>query len=236
LIRAQGEYASYAGRSAATGSMRATCRAGGRFVGIYRKYILPRCLDVVMQNCEQARLRAEWVPLARGDVLEVGIGSGLNLAYYTPEVRRLIGVDPSPELLQMASRRAERIARPTEWLSQSAEQRLPIENATVDTVVMTWVLCSISSAASALAEVRRVMKPGARLIFLEHGRSPETRIAAWQDRLTPAWRRIAGGCTLNRDMNALITGAGFKISMLQTGYMVGPKPMTYMYKGIAEVE
>ena len=188
-----------------------------------------------MQNREQARLRADWVPLARGDVLEVGIGSGLNLAYYTPEVRRLIGVDPSTELLRMASRRAERIARPTEWLAQSAEEHLPIDNATVDTVVMTWVLCSIGSPASALAEVRRVMKAGARLIFLEHGRSPEARVAAWQDRLTPAWRRIAGGCTLNRDMNALIAGAGFRISTLHTDYMVGPKPMTYMYKGIAEV-
>lgn len=204
-------------------------------MGIYARYILPHLLDLVMQNREQAGLRAEWVPMARGDVLEVGIGSGLNLQYYSSGVRRVIGIDPSAELLRMARRRAEQSAFGTEFVCDSADRGLPMPPASIDTVVVTWVLCSMAAPEPALAEIRHVMKPGARLIFLEHGRAPEPRVAAWQDRLTPAWKRIAGGCTLNRRPHDLIQSAGFRITELQTGYMAGPRPMTYMYKGLAEV-
>lgn len=201
-------------------------------VGIYTRYLLPRIIDLTMKNEESARLRAVWVPQARGDVLEVGIGSGLNLAFYSSEVKRVYGVDPSAELQQMARRRLT--AHPLEFFLQSAEEPLPLGDASVDTVLVTWSLCSIPNPARALDEMRRVLKPSGRLIFIEHGRSPDARVAAWQDRLTPLWKHVGGGCHLNRKTDEVITAAGFRIAELKTGYLRGPRPMTYTYQGIAQ--
>lgn len=201
-------------------------------VGIYARYLLPRIIDLTMKNKESARLRAAWVPRARGDVLEVGIGSGLNLGFYSAEVKHVCGVDPSAELQRMARRRLT--AHPLEFLLQSAEQTLPLADASIDTVLVTWSLCSIPDPARALAQMRRVLKPGGRLLFIEHGRSPDPGVAAWQDRLTPFWKHAAGGCHLNRRMDDLITAAGFRIVELQTGYLRGPRPMTFTYQGIAQ--
>jgi ubiquinone/menaquinone biosynthesis C-methylase UbiE len=164
-------------------------------------------------------------------VLEVGIGSGLNLEFYTSQVQRVYGVDPSLELQRMARKRAGRIN--VEFLSQSAEEPLPLENATIDTIVLTWTLCSIPNPAKALEEMKRVLKASGKLIFVEHGRSPDSGVVAWQDRLTPMWKRIAGGCNLNRPIDALIRKGGFQISDLRIGYLPGPRPMTYTYQGVA---
>lgn len=203
-------------------------------MGLYRKYVLPRLVDLSMKNKETARLRAEWLPHARGDVLEVGIGSGLNLPFYSPEVQRLYGVDPSVELQRMALKRATATRRRVEFLAQSSEDALPLAEGTIDTVVMTWTLCSIPDTSKALQQMKRVLRRSGRLVFIEHGRSPDRGTAAWQDRMTPIWKRIGGGCHLNRKIDELITTAGFEIVELRTFYQPGPRPMTYTYQGIAQ--
>lgn len=203
-------------------------------MGFYAKYVLPRIIDLGMRNKETARLRAEWVPQARGEVLEVGIGSGLNLPFYSSNVQRVYGVDPSTELQEMARKRAETAPMKVEFLSQSAEERIPLANASIDTAVVTWTLCSIPNASQALQQVRRVLKAGGRLIFLEHGRAPDPGVAEWQDRITPFWKHVGGGCRLNRKIDELITTEGFHIVEMKTCYLPGPRVMTYTYQGFAE--
>jgi ubiquinone/menaquinone biosynthesis C-methylase UbiE len=203
-------------------------------LAFYSKYVLPRIIDLGMRNKETARLRAEWVPQARGEVLEVGIGSGLNLPFYSSNVQRVYGVDPSTELQEMARKRAETAPMKVEFLSQSAEERIPLANASIDTAVVTWTLCSIPNASQALQQVRRVLKAGGRLIFLEHGRAPDPGVAEWQDRITPFWKHVGGGCHLNRKIDELITTAGFHIFEMKTCYLPGPRVMTYTYQGFAE--
>ena len=203
-------------------------------MGLYAKYVLPRLVDLSMRNKETARLRAEWLPHARGDVLEVGIGSGLNLPFYSSAVQRVYGVDPSVELQRMALKRAIATRARVEFLSQSTEDTLPLGDGTIDTVVMTWTLCSIPDTSKALRQMKRVLRGSGRLVFIEHGRSPDRGTASWQDRLTPIWKRIGGGCHLNRKIDELIMAAGFEIVELKTFYQPGPRPMTYTYQGIAK--
>jgi ubiquinone/menaquinone biosynthesis C-methylase UbiE len=202
----------------------------------YAKYILPRIIDLVMKNKDMARLRADWVPHAHGDVLEIGIGSGLNLPFYSSEVRRLYGVEPSMELQRMARIRAAGATAKVEFLSQSAEEALPLPEQSIDTVVMTWTLCSIADPPSALRQMKRVLRPSGLLIFVEHGRAPDSKVSTWQDRITPVWKRIGGGCHLNRKIDVLLMEAGFKIEELKTNYLPGPRPMTYTYQGFARRE
>ena len=203
-------------------------------MGLYAKYVLPRIIDVAMRNEETTRLRAAWIPLARGEVLEVGIGSGLNLPFYSRDVQRVYGVDPSIELQRMARGRVVAAPVEVEFLSQSAEERLPLADASIDTVVTTWTLCSIPNAPKALQEMKRVLKASGRLIFLEHGRAADSGVADWQERITPLWKNITGGCHLNRKIDDLITTAGFRITELKTFHVQGPRPMTYTYQGVAE--
>lgn len=203
-------------------------------MSLYGKYILPRIIDLAMRNKDAARVRSAWVPHARGDVLEVGIGSGLNLPYYTQEVRRVYGVDPSLELQRMAHKRVAGSYHPVEFLAQSAELPLPLPDACIDTVVVTWTLCSIHEVSSALREMRRVLNSSGRLIFVEHGRAADPRVSVWQDRLTPLWKRFTGGCHLNRKVDELVTASGFRITELQTSYLPGPHPFTFTYQGFAQ--
>lgn len=205
-------------------------------MGFYAKYFLPRIINLAMRNKEITRLRAAWIPQARGEVLEIGIGSGLNLPFYSSEVKRVYGVDPSLELQRMARERAVGQPVNVEFLSQSAEDPIPLPNESVDTIVMTWTLCSIPNPAKALEQMKRLLKPGGNLIFVEHGRAPDGGVAAWQDRLNPTWKRIGGGCNLNRKVDELIIEAGFHIADLRTFYLRGPRPMTYTYQGLAQVE
>ena len=180
-------------------------------------------------------MRGEWVPHARGDVLEIGIGSGLNLPFYSGEVGRVYGVEPSPELQKLARKRSIGKAIDVELFSQSAEEPIPLRDQSVDTVVMTWTLCSIADPARALQQMKRVLKPSGRMIFVEHGRAPDSGVATWQDRLTPLWKHIGGGCHLNRKIDDLILKAGFVIDELRTTYLPGPRPMTFIYQGFAHV-
>ena len=205
-------------------------------MAFYAKYILPRFIDLAMRNKDTTRLRAEWIPRAQGDVLEVGIGSGLNLAFYSSDVQRVYGVDPSAELQRMARKRAEGHLAKVEFLSQSAEEPLPIPDKSIDTVVLTWTLCSVPDPPKALQQMKRVLKPGGHLIFIEHGRSSDSGVAAWQERLNPVWNRIGGGCHLDRKIDDLLAAAGFQINELKTCYLPGPRPMTYTYQGLAHAE
>jgi ubiquinone/menaquinone biosynthesis C-methylase UbiE len=168
-------------------------------------------------------------------VLEVGIGSGLNLPFYTTAVTRLYGVDPSRELLAKARARASAAPFPVTLIEQSAE-RLPFADASVDTAVVTWSLCSIPEPSRSLREIRRVLAAAGTFIFVEHGLAPDAGVRKWQNRLTPVWRHVAGGCHLNRPVAAMIRDAGFVIEDLRTEYLPGPRPMTFMYEGVAHAD
>jgi ubiquinone/menaquinone biosynthesis C-methylase UbiE len=202
-------------------------------MGFYSKHVLPRLIDASCRNKDVTKLRQLVLPAAKGTVLEVGIGSGLNLPHYPREVAHLYGVEPSPELLQMARRKMDGAAFPITLLNQTAE-KIPLDDHSVDTVVMTWVLCSIVDDHAVLQEMKRVLKPGGRLLFLEHGLAPEPKIQSWQNLLTPIWKRIGGGCCLNKKIDVLISRADFRIAELHSSYMPGLKPMTYVYRGFAE--
>jgi ubiquinone/menaquinone biosynthesis C-methylase UbiE len=185
-----------------------------------------------MTQGDVTRLRAAHVPAARGVVLEVGIGSGLNLPFYTRHVTKLYGIDPSEELLAMTKLKATAMPFPVELFNQQAE-RIPLGDSSVDTVLVTWSLCSIANPAAALFEMRRVLKPSGTLIFVEHGLSKDAQVRKWQNRLTPVWRKFTGGCHLNRKIDDLVRAAGFSIDVLRTEYVPGPGAMTYMYEGTA---
>ncbi|MBM6595404.1 class I SAM-dependent methyltransferase [Microvirga pudoricolor] len=201
-------------------------------MGFYNDVLLPRLLDRAMRNEELVRYRRRTVGAARGRVLEVGIGSGLNLPFYGSGVTELIGLEPSRVLIKMASQRARAHDKAVAFLPGSAEA-IALETDSIDAVVTTWTMCSIPDARAALAEMRRVLKPGGELLFVEHGRAPDPWVVRLQDWLTPAWRPLAGGCHLNRPIAALITGAGFRMNDLRTDYAPGPKPFTFLYEGRA---
>jgi SAM-dependent methyltransferase len=207
-------------------------RRSGTALNPYERFLLPRLIDLAMRSNVVSAERARVIPLAVGIVLEVGIGSGLNLPYYTGAVERLYGVDPRRESWALARHRLARVSFPIRFIQASAE-RLPVRDRTIDTVVTTWTLCSIPDPQRALLEMRRVLKPEGRLLFVEHGLAPDTRVVHWQHRLTPMWRRIAGGCHLDRKIDGLILEAGFRFTESAQGYGIGPRPMTYLYRGVA---
>ena len=185
-----------------------------------------------MRSKDAAELRSEVIPAARGVVLETGVGSGLNIPFYTDAVSRLYGVDPSGQLLDMARRKAGGAPFPIDFLNHTAE-RVPLADRDVDTAVMTWSLCSMADPLAVLREVKRVLKLDGTLIFVEHGLSPDLSVQAWQNRINPIWRRLAGGCNLTRRIDQVIRSAGFTIAELRTRYLPGPRTMTYTYEGIA---
>lgn len=201
---------------------------------LYDRYILPHLIDFACGLGEVMKTRAQIVPLAQGRVLEIGIGSGLNLAFYDAgKVSAIVGVDPSAEMQQLARQRAARIAIPVEMIALELGQ-IQASAASFDSIVCTFTLCSIPDAVAALQEMRRVLKPGGRLLFCEHGLAPDANVVRWQHRLTPYWKPLAGGCHLNRDIPALLEAGGFKVGRLHSGYLRGPKPMTYVYRGWAQ--
>lgn len=200
-------------------------------MSFYRERVLPQLVHRSMRQATFEPYRRRVAEQASGRVLEIGVGSGLNLPLYEAATH-VIGLDPSTRLLSMARTAAGELGRSIELVEGSAES-IPLPDHSVDTVVSTWTMCSIPEVARALSEMRRVLKPEGRLLFAEHGRSPEPRVVRWQDRLTPVWKRIGGGCHLNRPIDQLIRDAGFRVQHLQTGYMKGPRPMTFMYEGVA---
>jgi ubiquinone/menaquinone biosynthesis C-methylase UbiE len=200
-------------------------------MGFYNDVVLPRLCHLAMRNRHLIPFRERVIGMADGRVLEIGIGSGLNLPFYRGSAREIVALEPSPQLIKMARRAAKAMA--AEFLEASAEA-IPLEAESIDTVVTTWTLCTIPRVSDALHEMRRVLAPGGRLLFVEHGFSPDQGVRRWQDRLTPAWKSLSGGCHLNRPIRTLIEDAGFRIERLETGYIPGPKPMTFLYEGSAK--
>jgi ubiquinone/menaquinone biosynthesis C-methylase UbiE len=200
---------------------------------LYNRYLLPKLINLAMSREHAARLRAAHIPAARGVVLEAGIGSGLNIPFYSSAVTKLYGIDPSVELLAMAREKVLAAPFPIELITGSAEH-VPLLGESIDTVVITWSLCSIGDAPAALGEMRRVLKPGGAFIFVEHGLSTDQHVRKWQNRLTPFWRPWTGGCHLNRKIDDMVRDAGFTITDLRREYIPGPRPLTFMYEGRAE--
>jgi ubiquinone/menaquinone biosynthesis C-methylase UbiE len=201
-------------------------------MAFYQEQIVPLLINLAMRQRNLAAYRSRIVPAAEGRVLEIGIGSGLNLPYYSRNVEEVIGLEPSAKLLGMADKVKRSSSTPVNLIEGSAEA-IPLESGSVDTVISTWTLCSIPDVAVALQEMRRVLKPGGHLLFVEHGQAVDKQVVRWQDRLTPIWKRISGGCHLNRAIDSLIEGSGFQLDRLETGYMRGPRLLTFMYEGSA---
>ena len=190
-------------------------------MSFYDRHVLPHVINCCCGLGVMTEQRLRVVPQAFGRVLEIGIGSGLNLAHYDhAKVDSVVGVDPTTELLALAEPRAAMMPFPVHLMAEGAEE-IPLQAHHFDSVVVTYSLCTIPDVEAALAEMRRLLKPGGRLLFCEHGRSPDVAVSRWQDRLNPLWGKIAGGCNLNRDIAALIRGAGFIMDELDTGYLPG---------------
>jgi ubiquinone/menaquinone biosynthesis C-methylase UbiE len=204
-------------------------------MNFYDRHVLPHLINWGCGLEVMAEQRQRIVPRARGRVLEIGVGSGLNLAYYDPrKVDAVVGIDPGEEILALAAPRAASMPFSVELLAESAEQ-ISLPSQSFDSVVMTFSLCTIPHPEAALAEIRRLLKPEGQLLFSEHGRAPETNISRWQDRVNPLWGKIAGGCNLNRNIDHLISAAGFRIDEMEAGYLPGVplKIAGYQYVGVA---
>jgi ubiquinone/menaquinone biosynthesis C-methylase UbiE len=201
-------------------------------VGIYGDQVLPRFIDLAMGTKAFDEIRARVAADLDGEVLEVGFGSGRNVPHYPPNVRRVRAVDPATVGRKLAAARVGASAVPVEYVGLDG-QNLPLEDRSVDHVLVTWTLCTIPDVRSALDEVSRVLRPGGSLHFVEHGRSPRPRVAQWQDRLTPAWTRAFGGCHLNRSISDLVTGSGLEMARLDEYTLPGPAIVGYMFEGVA---
>lgn len=200
----------------------------------YDQHVLPYLLDVACGLPMIQNQRRKVVPTAAGRVLEVGIGTGLNLPFYDRhKVQSLVGIDPAEHMHALAQRRSERAGIPVQLVPLSAEA-LPLETASFDCVVCTYTLCSIDDPFAALREIRRVLKPNGRLLFAEHGLAPDASVARWQIRIEPYWRKFAGGCRLTRDVPELLGDAGFQ-SDGDAAYVAWPKFLGYNYWGVATV-
>jgi ubiquinone/menaquinone biosynthesis C-methylase UbiE len=201
-------------------------------VNFYEREILPRFTDVVLGSKRMAPYRARVNAGLEGEVLEVGFGSGTNVPFYPPSVTRMLAVDPAELGRTLAAKRLAQSPVPVEFIGIDGAD-LPLESESVDHVLTTFTLCTIPDIDRALAEMRRVLKPGGTVHFCEHGASPDPRVRRWQDRITPVQRRLFGGCHLNRRIDRLIDDAGFAIEHLDNSYQRGPKPLGYMYEGVA---
>jgi len=204
-------------------------------MGIYSKHVLPRVINLFCGTRPIQQQRRKVVPLAEGGVLEIGIGSGLNLSFYDPDrVTRVWGLEPDPAIRKMAIEAAESSPFEVEFLDLKAED-IPLEDDSVDSVLMTYTLCSIPEPQRALQNMARVLKPGGRLIFCEHGLAPDESVRKWQERLEPMWERFGGGCHLARPIPGLIEQGGFSVENLETMYLPGFRPATFNYWGTATV-
>lgn len=203
-------------------------------MGLWSRHVLPRMVDRMCGMEAVAELRSQVVPRAEGVVLEVGFGPGHNLRWYDPErVERVIALEPAEEMLARARTRSEAAPFPVEPLALAGEE-IRLDAGSIDTVVVTFTLCTIADPARALEGMRRVLRPGGRLLFCEHGRAPDAAVERWQRRVNPLWRRVFGGCHLDRDVPALLEAGGFALESLEAGYMPdGPRLASYTFRGAA---
>jgi ubiquinone/menaquinone biosynthesis C-methylase UbiE len=201
-------------------------------MGVYDDWVLPRVMNLAMGAKVVAEERAKALVGVKGRVLEVGFGSGHNLPHYPAGVERVVGIDPSGESAKLARARIAEAPFPVEFLPLSGEQ-LPAPDGSFDSVVSTFTLCTIPDALAALRQMRRVLAPGGRFFFLEHGRSDDAKVRRWQDRLNGAQRWLVGGCNLNRPMDQLVVEAGFELESLERYYAQGPRFLSCLYRGVA---
>lgn len=204
-------------------------------MGLWTDRVVPHLVERSLSTTDVMELRTAVCAGLAGSVLELGFGSGLNVGSYPPAVTRVDAVEPSDLGWQMSERRRRNAPVPIQRVGLDG-QRLQAEGASYDVVLSTFTLCTIPDVAAALAEVRRVLRPGGSLHFLEHGHSPDPRVARWQRRLDPLERRIAGGCHLSRDIPVLVEGAGLEIAVVSASYLPGPRvgrPWTYVFSGRA---
>ena len=202
-------------------------------MGLYSKYILPKVVHLACSMKSNMRQRRKVVPLAHGRVLEIGIGSGLNLPYYNASnVTKVWGLDPSPDMTRMAESAARAVPFDVEFIGLPGEE-IPLEDDSVDTVLITYTLCTIPDTQPALRQMARVLRPGGKLIFCEHGAAPDPSVRRWQDRINPIWKRLGGGCRLNRAIPDLIEEGGFRITGMETMYIPGWRPASFNYWGAA---
>lgn len=201
-------------------------------MGVYEDRVLPRLTDLVMNRQDLEPIRARATAGLDGEVLEVGFGSGLNVPHYPASVSRMRAVDPATLGRKLAAKRVAASPTPVDYIGLDG-QALPLEAASVDHVLSTWTLCTIPDVERALEEIRRVLRRGGVLHFVEHGRSPEAKVAHWQDRLTPIQRRVSGGCHLNRPIHQLLADSGLELTKMETYYIKGPKVFGHTFEGEA---
>ncbi|RLB52276.1 MAG: SAM-dependent methyltransferase [Deltaproteobacteria bacterium] len=200
----------------------------------WERFVVPRLIEWACAARPVTRQRRKVVPQARGRILEIGVGSGLNLSHYdAAQTESVMGIDPSPQLLAKAEIAARDISFPVSLVQRSAEH-LPVDAGSIDTVVVTFSLCSIPDIEGALREARRVLRRDGTLLFAEHGLAPDESVARWQRRLDPYWTRCGGGCHLDRDIPGVIETAGFSFETLETIYLPGPRVLNFNYWGTAK--
>lgn len=202
-------------------------------MGLYDRYVLPRVINLACSSKPNTKQRQKIVPLAHGNVLEIGMGSGLNLSFYDREkVQKVWGLEPSEGMRQLARRNMAGKDLDLEMIDLPGE-RIPLEDDTMDTVVVTYTLCTIPDIEAALHGMKRVLRPGGKLLFCEHGIAPDAGVRKWQNRINPAWRKVAGGCNLNRDIPTILETSGFQVVDDQRMYIPGVKFLSYNYWGVA---
>jgi ubiquinone/menaquinone biosynthesis C-methylase UbiE len=201
----------------------------------YEEKVLPRLINVACGTKPARKQREKIVPRATGDVLEIGFGSGLNLAHYDRDkVRHIWGLEPSAGMRKLAARPIAESGLDIELIDLPGEE-IPLPDNSVDTVLITFTLCTIPEVAEALEGMRRVLKPGGQLLFSEHGKAPDANVVKWQERMNPLWKKVAGGCNMNRDIPALLVAAGLEIQDDNRMYVPGLKSLSYMYWGAATI-
>jgi ubiquinone/menaquinone biosynthesis C-methylase UbiE len=202
-------------------------------VRLYDRFVLPRLVDFTCSLKPAMRQRAKIVPAASGKVLEIGFGSGLNLPFYdSTKIQHLWALDPAEEMWDLAREKVQRVPFRVEFIKAPAED-LPLADDTVDTVVVTYALCTVPDVLRALLQIKRVLKPSGLLLFCEHGAAPDVGTRRWQTRLNPMWKRLGGGCNLNRPIPTLLQSSGFRLLEMSTMYIPGWKPASFNYWGTA---
>lgn len=204
-------------------------------INLYDRYILPKVTNALCATRPTMKQREKVIPLANGSVLEIGIGSGLNLPFYKQnKVKHLTAIDPSVVIWKKNSVDIDKLSFDFEFIKAFAED-IPVDNNSFDTIVFTYTLCSIPDTAKAFEEIRRVLKPHGQIIFCEHGKAPDISVQKWQNLINPVWKRLGGGCILNRDIPKIIENNGLKINKMDTMYIPGWKPASFNYWGTAKI-